>query len=279
MAEESSAAPQEDVEVERELTTARAEGGAWRAWLDRMLREERGRAGAAVLALILGFVAGLLALYGFGHIAEDVMGQETMRLDNGVLLELHQFASPRLDLAARAVSTLGSEGVAAFVLLLLIWFGFQRRWGAAISLILVTGGAQILNDILKSIFHRTRPAPVIGIIPGQSFSFPSGHAMVSMAFYLFLAYLGWQVLRGWRRGLWVDAMILLVVLIGLARLYLGVHYFTDVVAGYLAGFIWTDAVILGGRLLPRVRPRHHAASQTGPGARPAARASPRGSLS
>ncbi len=118
---------------------------------------------------------------------------------------------------------------------------------------LVTGGAQLLNDVLKGEFHRVRPAPVLGMIPVQAFSFPSGHAMVSAAFYGFLAYLSWRVLRGWWRTASTLALLALVLAIGLSRLYLGVHYLTDVLAGYLAGFVWADTVILGSRLLARRR--------------------------
>ncbi len=114
-------------------------------------------------------------------------------------------------------------------------------------------GAQLLNNVLKDLFQRTRPAPVAGLIPAQAFSFPSGHAMVAAAFYLFLAYLGWRLLRGWRQVAFTGTLLALILAIGLARLYLGVHYLTDVVAGYLAGFLWTDAVIIGGHLLGRRR--------------------------
>ena len=86
--------------------------------------------------------------------------------------------------------------------------------------------------------------------------------MVSLATYGFLAYLGWRLLRGRWRVLWVGALALLVILIGLSRLYLGVHYATDVLAGYLAGFIWLDSIIIGGHVLERrVRRRQTAGSQ------------------
>jgi undecaprenyl-diphosphatase len=87
------------------------------------------------------------------------------------------------------------------------------------------------------------------VIQVSGFSFPSGHAMVSAAFYLFLAYLAWRYLRGPARAICIGALILLVGLIGLTRMYLGVHYLTDVVAGYLAGFFWTDGVVLAERWL------------------------------
>jgi undecaprenyl-diphosphatase len=113
----------------------------------------------------------------------------------------------------------------------------------------------LLNDVLKDWFQRTRPAPVGALIPAQAFSFPSGHAMVAAAFYLFVGYLAWRLLPGRWRIVCAVGLVLIAFLIGLSRLYLGVHYLTDVVAGYIAGFAWTDAVIVGGHLLVRRRRR------------------------
>jgi undecaprenyl-diphosphatase len=203
---------------------------------------------------MLGFVTALLALYGFHEIVEEVfLEQEAEHVDLAVLAWLHQFSTPGLDVAARVASALGSEGVGVFLVVLLAVFARQRRWGAAVALLLVTVGALVLNSFLKELFQRTRPAPLLGVIPSQAFSFPSGHAMVSAAFYLFLAYLGWRALRGWPRAVWVAAMHLLVFAIALSRLYLGVHYLTDVVAGYLAGFLWADTIVIAGHLLTRRR--------------------------
>jgi hypothetical protein len=131
----------------------------------------------------------------------------------------------------------------------------------------------LLNNVLKDLFHRTRPAPVEWLaVPAQAWSFPSGHAMVSAAFYLFLAYLGWRIMRGRVRVLWTVGLLVLVLAIGLSRLYLGVHYLTDVVAGYIAGFLWTDTVIVSEVLLARGRaprltptPEMKEAPRAGPG--------------
>jgi undecaprenyl-diphosphatase len=76
---------------------------------------------------------------------------------------------------------------------------------------------------------------------------------MSAAFFLFLGYLGWRLFRGWSRLLLAAGLVVLVLLIGLSRLYLGVHYLTDVIAGYVAGFIWTDTVIVAGHILGRAR--------------------------
>lgn len=233
--------------------TASAPASGWAAWLRHLLSSGWDRLVALGLSLALGFGAGIASLYLLAKVANDVLERETQALDEGVLAWLRQFSSPSLDYAARGVTMLGSEALAGFLVLLLIYLAVHRRWGAAAALLLVTGGAQLLNNVLKDLFHRTRPGAVVAIIPSQQFSFPSGHAMVSTAFYLFIAYLAWRLLRGWRRHAAVGVLLLVVGLIGLSRLYLGVHYLTDVVAGYLAGFLWTDAVILGGFLLGRGR--------------------------
>src|SRR5205085_8477974 len=102
---------------------------------------------------------------------------------------------------------------------------------------------------------RTRPEAVISLIQAQSYSFPSGHAMVSASFYFFVAYLAWRLVRGWWRGVLVVGLALLVVAIGVSRIYLQAHYLSDVIAGYVAGFVWTDAVILGSQVLSTERRR------------------------
>ena len=199
--------------------------------------------------LVAGFVAAVVLLYAFARIADGVLEQETMALDLAVLAFLQQFSSPQLTTAATAVSLLGAEGIWVIAVVLVVRFAWQRRWSAVLILLLVVVGAQILNDLLKALFHRTRPEPVVGFIGAQGFSFPSGHAMVSAAFYFYLVYLTWRLVHGWWRGVLIGGMVVLVLLIGLSRLYLEVHYLSDVVAGYLAGFLWTDAVILGNRVV------------------------------
>jgi membrane-associated phospholipid phosphatase len=246
--------PAGSASVQQQPLTAKASPAGWRAWLWALLHSGRRTLGELGLILVAGFATGLFALYAFAQMADEVMEQETMRLDGAALSWLQHFASPTLKTLATAVSFMGSEAVTILLLVLLVWLGLQRRWGAAIGLLLVTAGAQLLNSVLKDLFQRARPSPVTSVLfDAQAFSFPSGHAMVSAAFYLYLAYLGWQLVRGWPRLLLAGSLVLLVLLIGLSRMFLGVHYLTDVIAGYIAGFIWTDTVIIAGHLLGRVR--------------------------
>lgn len=235
----------------------------WRNWLAELGHYEQTRVAEYGAILVAGFAAAAVLLYAFAWLATEVLDQETAAIDMGTLQFLQQFTSPQLTLLANAISLMGSQVVLALGVALLAVFFWQRRWGAAVNLIVVTAGAQVLNDVLKSAFHRTRPTPVGGLIESQQYSFPSGHAMVSAAFYLFLAYLVWRLAEGrWRRTLLVVGLVVLVLLIGLARLYLEAHYLSDVIAGYCAGLLWTDATIIGGRVLA-VRTRRRAARSHG----------------
>jgi undecaprenyl-diphosphatase len=201
------------------------------------------------LVLATGLALGLGAILIFAVLANEVAEQSTTAFDLTVWQSLRGQATPALDAVATALSWLGAEGLTIVLVVGLLALAWQRRAGAVAALLIVVLGAQVLNSALKLVFMRQRPLAVVTLLPGQAWSFPSGHAMVSLAAYGFLAYLGWRLLRGGWRWLWVGALALLILLIGLSRLYLGVHYATDVVAGYLAGFIWLDSVIIGGQVL------------------------------
>jgi membrane-associated phospholipid phosphatase len=238
-------------EAEQDLAVESAPGKDPAQWIAGLLRhgdERLARLGGAAVA---GVVVAFVALYAFAVLADQVLEQQTAALDNSTLELMRRFASPQLTRAAEIISLFGSELVWVVGLILLGVFAWQRRWGAALMLTLVAGGAQLLNDVLKEVFHRARPESVQAIINAQQFSFPSGHAMVSAAFYLYLAYLTWRLVRGWWRAVLIFGLVVLVLLIGLSRIYLEAHYLSDVIAGYLVGVLWTDALILGSHGLKR----------------------------
>ena len=119
-------------------------------------------------------------------------------------------------------------------------------WLAAVS------GSALLNWLLKGLFQRPRPHFAHPLVVESSYSFPSGHAMESFVAYGMLAYLAVLALRTWEaRVAVVCGAALLVVLIGFSRMYLGVHYFSDVIAGYAAGGVWLSALITGAETIRR----------------------------
>jgi undecaprenyl-diphosphatase len=144
---------------------------------------------------------------------------------------------------------LGLAAAAAFLL---------RGWRRGGWLVLVTlAGAALLNVGLKEFFARVRPPAFFDYYPTpQSFSFPSGHALFATCFFGGIAVLLSHRLRGWlaRILVWVTALQL-IILIGVSRIYLGVHYPTDVIGGVAVGVVWVAAVALGDRLAEKRRLR------------------------
>jgi undecaprenyl-diphosphatase len=114
-----------------------------------------------------------------------------------------------------------------------------RRRRAAVVLAVGVGGAALINTLLKLAFHRVRPELWTPLVVERSFSFPSGHAMVSSALACSVTYILWHTRWRW---LAVGLGLAVVVAIGLSRLYLGVHYPTDVLAGWTVGFFWVVIV-------------------------------------
>ena len=152
------------------------------------------------------------------------------------------------------MSLLGSPGFVAAWGLVLVGLLLVRRqhlllggWIAAVA------GAGLLDVALKRVFHRPRPMWGLPLLTARGWSFPSGHAMGSLVAYGMLAYLLLREthLGRHQRMLAIISAALLVLLIGLSRLYLGVHYFSDVIGGYAAGVVWLAACISGLEIVRR----------------------------
>jgi undecaprenyl-diphosphatase len=138
----------------------------------------------------------------------------------------------------RAASFLGSAWfVIPLLTLVVLLLLRQKRLDLAVCLSVAYAGSGALNYLLKTLFHRARPQ--LPWSPGApDYSFPSGHAMNSLVFYLALAFVVW-LMPGRRAGLAALAGdLLLVLLIGVSRIYLGYHYVSDVIGGYSAGLLW-----------------------------------------
>jgi len=173
---------QAEADGEFDVAVESASEKEWARWVTELARhpqEQLAQFGGAVIA---GVVAAIVVLYAFTSLADAVLEQETAALDTRTLELAQQFRSPELTRAAEIISLFGSELVWVIGLVLLGVLAWQRRWGAAVTLVLVAGGAQLLNDILKELFHRTRPEALQAFIPAQQYSFPSGHAMMAGRF-------------------------------------------------------------------------------------------------
>ena len=167
---------------------------------------------------------------------------ETNRLagfDEAIRMELHSLASPLLTLLAEKLTWLGSLGVLALfgVVAVAVLVHAGRRDGAVLLTVTMVG-ALVLENGLKFSFKRVRPPPFFGSEP-VTYSFPSGHALFSLCFYGGLAIAAARAVQSgaMKKGIWI-ATVLLVLAIGVTRIYLGVHYPSDVLGGYLVAIAW-----------------------------------------
>jgi undecaprenyl-diphosphatase len=199
-------------------------------------------------AVVASLVASVLFLLLFAWIATEMREGDTKHFDAAVRSWLHSFASPTLTKAMFAFSFMGDRGMVVFMSMALALFVYQRWWRGLLWLSITMVGALVLNTTLKLAFARTRPEPFFGTLP-HSYSFPSGHSLFSFCFYGVLAGLIMARIRSrWLRVLTWSAAAIMVLLIGISRIYLGVHYPSDVIAGYLAGAIWVSAMVTVDRL-------------------------------
>ena len=199
------------------------------------------------LALTVELAAGLLLSLGvialFAKIVEDVVEGESRRFDEVVLLWIHGHSPEWLYEPMLFVTALGYDWVVV-PLLALATYAFYRegRTISATLLVIATVGSIVLTTALKTFFQRARPELFDSGYTASFYSFPSGHATIAVGFYGMLTLLvAWRLKGFWR---WAVAVagIALVLLIGFSRLYLGVHYPTDVLAGFLAAPLWVSVV-------------------------------------
>ncbi len=200
------------------------------------------------LHLTIGMVVSLGALWLFGGILEDVVeGDPLTRFDIALDQRLHASASPAGLAVSRLLSDIGSfpSMLVLAVVLAAAFVLARRRLFAQVWVAAVFGGG-LLNLGLKDIVRRPRPVFTDPFAVVPSWSFPSGHAMGSLIAFSMIAYfLFHRVRSGAGRAAIIGAAALLILGIGASRLYLGVHYFSDVVGGYAAGIVWVAACISG----------------------------------
>ena len=198
------------------------------------------------LHLTLGLLAAAGCLWIFGRLAEDVVSNDPqVSIDQTFATAIHGLMTPALTTFFLVVTALGSmEAIALVSLGGAVVFGAWRRWLLFGTWIIAAGGSVVLVLLLKALFARPRPYFEQPILLETYYSFPSGHAMEAVVLYGMLAYFAVLALRTWRaRAAVVLGTSLLVLLIGFSRMYLGVHYFSDVVAGFAAGGVWLSTCI------------------------------------
>ena len=207
-------------------------------------RHVRGFFGALAAFATVSFVVAMGAVAVFAFVSHFVSRGATQSFDDAVLRWMESQRTGFLDKFMLEVTVLGSGVVLLMIVViasLFLWLT-QHKWSVYILLTGVLGG-QILNHFLKGMFDRPRPSSVEWVTQVHSLSFPSGHAMTSMITYGSVAYLVARLEPTplLRTVTWIMTSTI-IVLIGLSRMYLGVHYPSDGLAGYIGGLAWIGFV-------------------------------------
>lgn len=191
------------------------------------------------LNLTIGIVLLLLALYSFGEIIEDLMDKETLfYLDFEVERFVEKLISPQVTRFMVDITNLGGVYLIVIVsITMALFLLYKRYWWDLFTFFLVAGGGETILIILKLLFHRPRPTAQLVTVHG--YSFPSGHAFAAMIAYGFLIHITWKLIKSEAlRFLIFSLSIFLVLFVGISRIYLNVHWLTDVLGGYVSGFTW-----------------------------------------
>jgi membrane-associated phospholipid phosphatase len=208
------------------------------------------------LVLLGGLCLAALLMAGFAEIHEDLSQPHNMAVDEAILAGIHAHDRPALTVLAKTLSFIGSPMTLIPLVLIAAAVLWLRRFKRDALLILLSmGGGGALDTAMKLHYRRIRPDLPWAFVHETSFSFPSGHSVMAVVLYGVLTYLLMQYERkAWERTTLVLGSMVLIVGIGLSRIYLGVHYPSDVLAGYIVGTVWLLAVMAADWSIRRKEP-------------------------
>ncbi len=195
--------------------------------------------------LLVGFVAALVATSGLVEFHDEILEASFGYWDQVIQSWVHGLATPMMTQVMLGLSWMGSTFALVPAVALaagLLWW--RRMKEDAVLVVAAALGGVALNEVLKLYFKRLRPDVAWAFVHEQSFSFPSGHSVLAMVMYGIIVYKTLDKLRNrWAKAALIVGALLMVVGIGVSRVYLGVHYPSDVAAGYFVGAVWLAAVI------------------------------------
>ena len=189
------------------------------------------------LWVLLGIgLAFFIPLALFAKLSEEVLERKPIGLDVTIMQALHAMSSPTLNQFVLTVTHFGDTlviGLVTFLIAFMLWLKRRRR--DAVQLLVTAGGAAVMNYLLKISFQRARPSLWQALVHESSYSFPSGHSMASSALAFALIAITWPTRWRW----WaIAAGVVLTVVVGMGRMYLGVHYPSDVIGAWCISFAW-----------------------------------------
>jgi membrane-associated phospholipid phosphatase len=191
------------------------------------------------ITIIVAFIVFVAGLNGFVGLTEELAEDELGGFDDAVTQWLLSFRNEELTTFLTFITHIGGKGYVVVITLLVLYFVFiHRSWKFILQTVTVLLLATLSNIALKQVINRARPS-LEHLVEVYTLSYPSGHAMSAMGFYGFLIFLvaRFHVAVAWKVVL-ISLLVFLILAIGVSRIYLGVHYPSDVLAGFIGGLIW-----------------------------------------
>ena len=207
-----------------------------------MRKDRQGPFRRVPLVLVGGLSASLASIFLFGKLSDEILEHEAMAFDSRLVNQAREMRKPELDKVMSVATSAGEPWALALVsgLVGLIWAG-KQRYADIVTLLLAVAGGGAVNQVLKTFFRRDRPALRLRRAHASGYSYPSGHAMTTLAAYGTLAFLvsrhGSLTKHPGAELVWVPTLAL-CALVGCSRVYLEVHYPTDVIGGWAVGTVW-----------------------------------------
>ncbi|MFT9486873.1 MAG: phosphatase PAP2 family protein [Tepidibacillus sp.] len=183
---------------------------------------------------------GFLLLLSFGLIAAFVSFNKIQWFDLPIIIWVQSLENSYLTEVMKFFTWIGSTKIVIAIIIItsIILYVLLKHRIELVFFVIVIIGSTVLNNLLKVIFHRERPT-IHRIIEETGYSFPSGHSMAAFTLYAMISFLLWKHLRSrFGRGLMILFATVMILLIGISRIYLGVHFPSDVLGGYLASGVW-----------------------------------------
>ncbi len=220
----------------------------WFTWVGRIRRFFP--AGVFSWYLITGATLTAFGFIIFSKLASELLEHELTRFDAVIGIWIVSFRFSALTLLMRGITNLGSTTWIVIVVAFFSALGLRfRKHKEALGFIITVLGAIALSELLKRTFHRIRP-PLPWLASATGYSFPSGHALISLTVYGFLVYLVFKIIKHpWFRYFLATIFTILSSLIGISRVYLGVHFPSDVLAGWAVALFWIGTCATGMELL------------------------------
>lgn len=224
------------------------------------IRDYLARQGLLEMGMLLAMLGLVGSVWAFSEVADEVMEAETDHFDAVILRAFRQpgdlgtgIGPKWMPASMGDLTALGGWTVLTLmVIIVLAFLLLQKKWASAILVLCASAGGAVLSGVLKTFFQRQRPSVVPHLTEVTSLSFPSGHSMAAAVIFLTLGALLARTTKDRKvKAFFLLTALFLTVLVGTTRVYLGVHYPTDVLAGWCAGTTWALLCVMVARWLQK----------------------------